>query len=102
MKRGDIWWGEDVEAGRRPYLVLTRDAAVPVRRRVVVAPATRTVRGLPSEVLLDEDDGMPDRCALSLDNILTVPKHRLVERICNLGPDRLDDVCEALRAAVDC
>ena len=102
MKRGDVWWGEDAEAGRRPYLVLTRDVAIAVRRRVVVAPATRTVRGLPTEVVLDEDDGMPDRCVLSLDNVLTVPKHRLVDRICSLGGERLAEVCDALRVAVDC
>jgi mRNA interferase MazF len=102
VNRGEVWWGEDPKAGRRPYLVLTRDRAIAVRRRVVVAPATRTIRDLPSEVVLDEHDGMPDHCVLSLDNVLTVPKHRLVERICTLGPERLNEVCEALSAAVDC
>lgn len=102
MKRGEVWWGEDPDAGRRPYLVLTRESAIDVRRRVVVAPTTRTVRNLPSEVVLDEDDGMPSRCAVSLDNVTTVPKHGLVERICRLEAGRLHEVCRALNAAVDC
>ena len=102
MRRGEVWWGEHPEAGRRPYLILTRDAAIPVRQRVVVAPATRTVRDIPSEVAVDEDDGLPSSCAISLDNITTVPRYRLTERICLLSAERLHQVCTALNAAVDC
>lgn len=102
MRRGEVWWGEHPEAGRRPYLILTRDAAIPVRQRVVVAPTTRTVRNIPSEVTVDEDDGLPRPCAISLDNITTVPRYRLTERICLLSPERLHQVCTALIAAVDC
>jgi mRNA interferase MazF len=73
-----------------------------VLNRVVVAPATRTVRGIPTEVELDPGDGMPEACALSMDNVTVVAKSALQGLICTLGPDRMQAVCTALRAAVDC
>ncbi len=97
-----MWWGEDPDAGRRPFLILSREAAIPVLQRVVAVPATRTIRGAPTEVLLDEDDGMPARCALSFDNVTTVPKALLTERICRLGVDRLAEVCRTLEIATGC
>ena len=102
VNRGEVWWAEHPQAGRRPYLILTRQAAVSVLISVLAVPATRTVRGIPSEVLLDEGDGMPDRCVLSFDNIVTMPKGLFTSRICRLGVDRLEDVCRALRAASGC
>src|SRR5205814_3908047 len=61
VTRGEVWWGEDPDAGRRPLLILTRASAVPVLQSLVVVPATRTIRGIPTEVVVDEDDGMPAR-----------------------------------------
>lgn len=69
---------------------------------VIVAPITRTVRGIPTEVALGPDDGMPTDCAASFDNLRVVPRSHLVERQCTLGPVRLAAACEAMRAAVDC
>ena len=97
-----MWWAELPASGRRPVLVLSRDAAIPVLTRVVVVPATRTVRGIPTEVPLGPDDGMPDNCALSFDNVVTLPKTALTERICTLGPERLHQVCRAWNDVVDC
>ena len=102
VSRGEVWWAEHPEAGRRPFLVLTRQGAIDVLNRVVAVPATRTIRGIPTEVALEEADGMPERCALSLDNVTTVPKSVLTKRICRLGVDRMADVCRALRAATAC
>ena len=102
MSRGDIWWVEHPDAGRRPACVLTRQAAIPVLTSVLVAPATRTIRGIPTEVRLRREDGMPDDCALSFDNLATVPKALLTERITRLSDTRLDDLCSALRAATGC
>jgi mRNA interferase MazF len=82
--------------------VLTRDAAIPLLNALVAVPATRTVRGLPSEVLLEEGDGVPLACALALDNIARIPKQRFEQRICTLSTGRLDEVCAALRFATDC
>lgn len=102
MNRGEVWWAEHPEAGRRPFLILTRQGAIPVVNRVLAVPATRTIRGLPTEVILDRSDGMPSRCALSFDNVTTMPKGLLSKRICRLGMDKLRDVCSALNAASGC
>jgi len=102
VNRGEVWWAEHPEAGRRPYLILTRQSAIAVLNRVLAVPATRTVRGIPTEVVLDEDDGMPERCALSFDNVVTMPKALFTTRICRLDVARLDQVCRALRAASGC
>lgn len=101
-RRGEVWWGEHEDAGRRPYLVMTRDAAIEVLDRVIAVPLTRTIRNIPTEVHLDRHDGVPDECAASLDNIGVVPTGDLTERICTLTPDRLEQVCDALSIAVDC
>ncbi|MCE2532355.1 MAG: type II toxin-antitoxin system PemK/MazF family toxin, partial [Acidimicrobiia bacterium] len=66
--QGDIWWAE-AEDRRRPVLVVTRNEAIPVLTRILVAPVTRTVRDIPTEVPLDTDDGLPQSCAASLDNL---------------------------------
>jgi mRNA interferase MazF len=102
VNRGEVWWAEHPEAGRRPYLIITRQGAIPVLNRVLAVPATRTIRDIPTEVVLDPEDGMPERCALSFDNVVTIPKALFTERICRLGVDRLDQVCRALRAASGC
>lgn len=102
MNRGEIWWVEHPDAGRRPACVLTRQAAIAVLNAVIVAPATRTIRGIPTEVTLTRDDGMPDDCALSFDNLTTVPKSLLTTRITTIPDTRLPALCNALRAATGC
>lgn len=102
MNRGEVWWLEHPEAGRRPACVLTRQAAIPVLNSVLVAPATRTIRGIPSEVRLSVKDGMPAECALSMDNVTTVPKGLLTERICELPAGRVRELCAALGVATGC
>jgi mRNA interferase MazF len=101
-RRGEVWWGEIEEVGRRPFLVMTRSAAIPLVHSVLAAPVTRTVRNLPTELALGPDDGMPTECAASFDNLRVVPKAYLVHRLCTLAPIRLVEACTALRAAVDC
>jgi mRNA interferase MazF len=102
VARGEIWWYEHPDAGRRPYLVLTRTEAIPVLNQIIGVPATRTVRGIPTEVPLDEADGMPEPCALSLDNISVIRTALCTERITRLGPAKLRAVCDALRMATVC
>lgn len=102
MNRGEVWWVEWPEVGRRPYLVLTRQAAIPVLGVLVAVPATTTVREIPTEVRLGPEDGMPQECALSLDNVTRVPKSLFVEPITRLGPERMHDVCVALGYATGC
>lgn len=101
VRRGEIWWGESPQEKGRPFLVVSRDAANAVMRRVVVAPVSRTVRGLPSEVLLGPEDGLQVLCAASFDNIQPFPKAMLVRRIGELA-DGEHVICSAIRAMADC
>jgi len=88
--------------GRRPVLVLSRDAVLGSLARPLVAPLTTRVRGLPTEVALDGTDGMPQECVVSLDNVQPLARVLLVERIARLRPDRMARVCRALALAVEC
>ncbi|MGH9043642.1 MAG: type II toxin-antitoxin system PemK/MazF family toxin, partial [Acidimicrobiales bacterium] len=84
--RGDVWWCELPEIGRRPVVVLSRDVAIPRLRRAVVAPCTTTIRGLPSEVVLEPgDDPVPRHCVVNLDSIESVALGVLTERIGRLA-----------------
>lgn len=100
--RGEIWWGERPNRKPRPFLVLTRDRAIPVLVRVVAAPISSTVRGIPTEVALGPAEGLPIECAASLDNMATVRKAHLVRRMGALDRSRWRDVCEAVAAVLDC
>lgn len=102
VARGEIWWHDDPEQGRRPYLILTRNEAIPVLNQLVGVPATRTIRAIPTEVAVDEGDGMPEACALSFDNITAIRRSYCTERITTLGPARMAEACEALAAATAC
>jgi mRNA interferase MazF len=97
-----VWWAESPNDKRRPFLIMTRQAAIPILHSVLAVPATRHIRLIPTEVSLDEDDGMPGPCALSLDNVVTMPKAYLVDRICRLGLRRMSEVCRALSVAAGC
>ena len=101
--RGELWWCALPEIGRRPVVVLSRDAAIPRLRRALVAPCTTTIRSLPSEVVLEpSDDPVPRRSAVNLDSVESVSIGHLVERVGRLGDARMRQVCEALAVAVDC
>jgi mRNA interferase MazF len=101
--RGELWWCELAEAGRRPIVVLSRDAAIPRLRRVLAAPCTTNLRGLPSEVVLEPgDDPIPRRAAVNLDSVESVSVGVLVERLGRLADVRMREICRALSVAVDC
>lgn len=102
-RRGELWWCELPEIGRRPVVVLSRDAAIPRLRRAVVAPCTTTIRGLASEVVLEPgDDPVPQRSAVNLDSVESVSIAVLVQRLGALSDDRMRELCRALAAAVNC
>jgi mRNA interferase MazF len=86
----------------RPVVVLTRDSAISGLATVTVAPVTSKIRGVPSEVVLDEEDGMKVPCAVNLYNISTVSQSRLGKRVAQLSEARLKVICNALRFAVGC
>ncbi len=100
--QGEVWWGEAPDAKGRPYLVLTRNEAIPVLRTVLVAPVTRTVREIATELPLGADEGLVSLCAASLDNLLTVPKSMLVRRMGALSAARRPELCAALMTVADC
>ncbi len=87
---------------QRPVLVLTRASAIGHLATVTVAPITSKVRGVPSEVVLDTDDGMKGHCAVNLHNAVTVAQARLGRRVCSLSAARMEQVCEALRFSLEC
>ena len=102
MRRGEVRWAElPSPIGRRPVLLLSRDAAYNVRTSVTVAMVTRTIRNIPVEVLLGQADGMPVKCVVNLDGILTIPKSRLTERITQLSPDKMTAVAKAIVFTLD-
>jgi mRNA interferase MazF len=102
VARSEVWWVDHPELGRRPYLVLTRQNSIPVLNRVLAVPATRTIRAIPTEVLLDTGDGMPAQCALTLDNLTSIPRELFRERITRLSVQRMSEVCRALSIAAGC
>ena len=98
-----MWWCELPEIGRRPVVILSRDAAIPRLRRTLIAPSATTIRGLPSEVVLEPgDDPVPQRSAVNLDSVESVSIAVLVQRLGTLSDVRIRDLCRALAVAVDC
>lgn len=87
---------------KRPVVVLTRDSAIGYLSSVTVAPITSTTRGVPSEVLLTEDDGMKSVCAVNLHNALTISQARLGKRVAQLSAPRMQEICAALRFCTGC
>jgi len=102
LKRGDVWWANlPAPAGRRPVLLLSRNEAYLVRSLVTVAPVSTRIRGIPVEVELDTEEGMPKRCAANLDSLVTIPKASLEQRITSLSAPKLEAVATAIRFALD-
>jgi mRNA interferase MazF len=101
--RGELWWSEMPEIGRRPVVVLSRDAAIPRLRRALVAPCTTTIRSPASEVVLEPGtDLVPRRSAVNLDSVESVAVAVLVARMGRLADTRMREICAALEVAVDC
>ncbi len=100
---GEVWWCEPPDIGRRPVVILSRDQAIAALGRAMVAPCTTTVRGLPSEVLLDPElDPIPRECVVNLDSVESVGVGVLISRIGRLSAARMRQVCDALAVATSC
>lgn len=103
LSRGDVHLCRFAPPDKqRPVLILTRDSAIGHLSTVTVAPISSTTRGVPSEVILDVDDGMKGRCAVNLHNAVTISQERLGRRIASLGAGRMHEVCVAVRFALGC
>jgi mRNA interferase MazF len=81
-------------------VILTHDEVLPKLTRITVAPITSTVRGVASEVLLNENDGLDG--AVNLHNVMSVVPERLADRITQLSAARLREICRALNFALGC
>ena len=98
IRQGEIWWANlPAPARRRPVLILTRSDAIARLFNVTVAPLTRTIRNINAEVVLSLAHGVPSVCAISLDNILTVPKTMLDQRIVKLPEETMKEAFGAIR-----
>lgn len=101
MQRGEIWFAETPN-GDRPVLVLTRDPVAARIGGVVAAELTRTIRGIASELPLTVEDGVPVESVVSFDNIHTIQRHAFRRRVTQLSPVRMEQACQALKAATGC
>ena len=101
MERGEVrWYTFKSPDKRRPIVILTRDSAIKYLGEITIAPITSTVRSIPTEVILDEKDGMKDLCAVNLDHIQTVSKNKIGKFITKLSDDKINDIKIALNFAL--
>ena len=102
MRRGEVWWANlPPPTGRRPVVLLSRDEAYQQRRLAIAAPVTTRIRGIPAEVPLGPEDGLPRPCAANLDALMTIPLRLLEERIAALNSAKLRAVEAAIRFALE-
>jgi mRNA interferase MazF len=99
--QGEVWWAE-AEDKQRPVLIVTRNEAIPVLAWIVVAPVTRTVRDIPTEVALGPQEGLAEACAASFDNLQPIRRSFLTQRVGRLDQARRTELCRALSALADC
>jgi mRNA interferase MazF len=101
MRKGEIWWAElPLPIGRRPVVLLSRDEAYAVRNAVTVAEVTTTIRGIPVEVELGPEDGLPKKCVVNLDTIVTIRKDLLIERLAILRDEKIEQINSAIKFAL--
>jgi mRNA interferase MazF len=102
VRRAEVWWAElPSPVGNRPVVILTRDAVLYSIGSIIVTPVTRTVRGLPTEVVLGRRQGLPMQCVANLDNILTVPRDRLKRLMGRLDTLKVEELNHGIKTALD-
>ncbi len=102
MKRGEIrWYKFKAPDKKRPVLILTRNSVLDYLGEVTVAPVTSTIRDIPSEVVLSEQDGMTNECAINFDHLQTVSKGKVGSLITTLSQKKLEKVYNAIHFALD-
>ena len=103
IARGDIrFYNFALPDKKRPVVVLTRDSAIAYLSTVTIAPITSAIRGVPSEVVLSEEDGMKGPCVVNLHNAITVSQDRVGKRVAQLSSLRMNEICAALRFSLGC
>lgn len=100
MIRGEVrWYTFRLPDKRRPVLVLTRDEVIDRLNEIIVVPITRAIRGLKTEVVLTEEDGMPAACAVNFDHVSLGQRDRFGSVLCSLPEERWPEVRRALLTA---
>jgi mRNA interferase MazF len=101
LERGEVrWYTFKSPDKKRPIVILTRDSAIDYLGELTVAPITSTIRSIPTEVILNEKDGIQNLCAINLDHIQTVSKDKIDKIITKLSPDKLKEITIALNFAL--
>ncbi len=101
MNRGDVcWYTFKAPDKKRPVLILTRNSAIAVLNSVTVAPIASTIRSIPTEVILTKDDGLPNTCAANFDNLQSVPKSNIGDRITRLTARKMQEAAAAVSFAL--
>ena len=101
MERGEICWYKFKSPDKhRPVVILTRNSAINYLGKITIAPITSTIRSIPTEVVLDEKDGMKNICAVNLDHIQTVSKSRIGAFITKLSASRMLQINSAIAFAL--
>ena len=102
MERGEVWWiNFSPPKGRRPAIIVTRSVVLNSRASVTVIPVTRTIRNIPTEIELDEEDGLPQKCIANADDIMTINKNSIGNYICKLTDEKMLQVKESMIYAFD-
>jgi mRNA interferase MazF len=102
MNRGEIYWYKLKDPDKnRPVVIITRQSALSYLNDVTIAPITSTIRSIPTEVVIDEKDGMKSLCAINLDHIQTISKTRLGPYITSLSRKRIKELNAALSFALE-
>jgi mRNA interferase MazF len=102
VKRGEVWWADlELPIGRRPVVLISRDTVYRVRAKVTIAPVTTRIRGIPTEVELGPEDGLPRRCVADCDSLVTIPKAWLKQQITLLSAEKIRKLNEAIKFALD-
>ena len=102
MKRGEIRWYKFKSPDKRlPVVIVTRDSILEYLGEVTIAPITSTIRDIPSEVLLTQEDGMRKNCAINCDHIQTVSKSKIGSSITTLTQDKLKKLSRAIWFALN-
>lgn len=101
MKRCEVWWAElPPPIGRRSIVLLSRDESYIVRNSITIAEITTTIRGIPVEVPLGVEDGLPKKCVINLDTIATIRKDLLKEKITLLSDQKIEQVNDSIKFAL--
>jgi mRNA interferase MazF len=102
LQQGSVVWAQlPPPFGRRPIVVITRDSVVGRMNNLTVAPITRTIRNIDTEVILQPADGVPTPCAITLENIFTIPRSALGDQVTVLPREKLLSIFAAIRKAFD-